>query len=261
MSDTPRMPALFVAHGNPLLLDDARWVGELRAWAEKLPRPKGVVIVSAHWVEEKVSLGSAFEVDLTHDTVGLPKKYSEVKYRPPVAKDLRTRVHEILKAAEVPVGDSLIRGLDSGAYVPLMAMYPNADVPVTQISLPSTEMGPAIDLGKRLAPLRDEGALLVGSGSIVHNVRATSYKPNEPVPSWAKSFDAWIADVVTRRDVAALEKFRAKAKDSRMAAPTSEHLAPLAFALGASLDPAEPVTFPIVGFAYGSMSRRSVQFG
>ena len=256
MDATPRMPCLFVSHGTPLLLDDRRWVGELRAWAEAIPRPTSVLVISAHWVEPKVMLGNIWNIPLQHDFKGFPKRYYEVTYGPPGARALNERMKTLLP----DVDHTPARGFDSATYVPMAAMYPAADIPVLEMSLPSLEVPALVELGRKLAPLRDEGVLVVASGVLVHNDRTFSFRAGEPPPPWAKDFDAWVAQVVAKRDAAALATFR-KAPGARMALPTVEHFAPLAVALGASLGHDEPVTFPITGFAYGSLSRRSVQFG
>jgi 4,5-DOPA dioxygenase extradiol len=258
MDAAPRMPCLFVSHGTPLLLDDARWAGELRAWAAAIPKPTSALVISAHWVQStgsKPMLGSIWTSPLTYDFKGLPKRYYEFSYKPPAARALNERMGKLLEVDHTPA-----RGFDAATYVPMAAMYPAADVPVLEMSLPSLEIPALVELGRKLAPLRDEGVLVVGSGVLVHNDRALSFRAGEPPPAWAKDFDGWITQVIQKRDVAALAAFR-KAPGARMALPTVEHFAPIAVALGASLAHDEPVTFPITGFAYGSLSRRSVQFG
>jgi 4,5-DOPA dioxygenase extradiol len=254
-----RMPCIFVAHGSPLLRDDAKWTGELRAWAEALPRPKYVVVLSAHWVTEGVTIGSSLLMPIQHDFTGLPKAYYDVTYAPNYPQDLEKRIKELLEPAG-PVTVLSARGLDHGAYVPLVAMYPAADVPVLQMALPGQNVEALVSLGERLAPLRDEEVLLVATGFLTHNPKAVSYRKGEPPPDWAKQFDGWVADVLQKRDAKALARFR-QAPGARMAHPTPEHLVPVGVALGASIGQDEPVTFPITGWAYGSMSKRSVQFG
>ena len=254
------MPAIFVAHGSPLLRDDATWTGELRAWAEAMPKPRSILVLSAHWVTEKVSLGSSLLMPLNHDFTGLPKQYSDVKYSPSFAQDLQKRVHELLDPAGT-VDEVAAHGLDHGVYVPLVAMYPAADVPVLQMSVPGLAIEPLVELGKRLAPLRDEGVLVMASGFLTHNPKAVSYRKGEAPPAWARDFDAWARDALEKRDVAALARFRQKAPGVKMALPTVEHFVPVAVALGASIERQEPVAFPITGWAYGCMSKRSVQFG
>jgi 4,5-DOPA dioxygenase extradiol len=158
-----------------------------------------------------------------------------------------------------PVADEPTRGLDHGAYVPLVAMYPEADVPVLQVSLPTLEPRPLFELGKALAPLRDEGVFLMGSGFITHNLRAMRLSGDAPTPSWAADFDGYVADALVRRDVDGLLDYRAKAPGVQMSLPTHEHFVPLLVAQGAAAD--ETPTFPLTGWVFGSGSRRSVQFG
>jgi 4,5-DOPA dioxygenase extradiol len=140
-------------------------------------------------------------------------------------------------------------------------MYPGADVPVLQASLPTLEPAELLKLGRALAPLRDEGVLVVGSGFLTHNLRRMSFDPHAPTPQWAAEFDAWSGDVLARKDVDALMSYREKAPGVRESLPTHEHFVPVIVALGAALEDAAKVTFPITGWAYGSGTKRSVQFG
>src|SRR5512133_3896386 len=190
-----RMPTLFAAHGAPMLLDDAVWVGELAAWARALPKPKSILMVSAHWEHRPIALGATRPVPLVYDFYGFPEKYYRTRYAAPGAPALADRVRELLRQRDIPFRDEPERGLDHGAYVPLVAMYPAADVPVLQVSLPTLEPGPLFRLGQALAPLRDEGVLVVGSGFLTYNLRAARFGPPEPPPAWAADFDAWSAEV------------------------------------------------------------------
>jgi 4,5-DOPA dioxygenase extradiol len=253
------MPSVFLAHGSPLLLDDATWVAELRAWAKAMPRPRAILMISAHWVEKPIALGATRTVPLVHDFFGFPEKYYDVVYPAPGAPDLARRVRSLL--APDAVVDEPDRGLDHGAYVPLVAMYPDADVPVLQMSIPTLAPAPLVELGRRLAPLRREGVLIVGSGFLTHNLAAIDWDGAAPPPTWATEFDAWSADALARRDVDALVAYRERAPGVRLALPTHEHFVPVLVALGASVDAADAVSFPIEGFTYGSFTKRSVQFG
>jgi 4,5-DOPA dioxygenase extradiol len=254
------MPAIFLAHGSPLLLDDHAWVNDLRVWAGALPRPTGVLMLSAHWEQKPVTLGATVPTPLIYDFYGFPARYYQVQYQSPGAPELAARVRQLLGASQ-PIFDEPARGLDHGAYVPLVAMYPEADVPVLQVSLPSLDPEALFALGRALAPLREEGVLIIGSGFLTHNLRAASFEPSAEPPAWASDFDAWAADVLARQDVDAMLDFRRRAPGVRLALPTHEHFVPVVAALGAAVDRLAPVTFPITGFAYGSMTRRSVQFG
>jgi 4,5-DOPA dioxygenase extradiol len=263
MSTSPtaadRTPSIFLAHGSPILLTDRAWMAELAQWAGKLPRPKAVLMLSAHWLDKPVTLGATTPVPLVYDFYGFPAEFYQTKYPAPPAPALAARVRALLGPGQTV--DDPKRGLDHGAYVPLVAMYPDADVPVLQASLPSLEPAELLKLGKALAPLRDEGVLIVGSGFLTHNLRRMSFEPNAPTPQWAAEFDAWTADALARKDVDALMKYREAAPGVRESLPTHEHFVPVIVALGAALDAAPAVSFPITGWAYGSGTKRSVQFG
>jgi 4,5-DOPA dioxygenase extradiol len=255
-----RMPAIFLAHGHPLWPSDPGRVADLAAWSSALPRPRAVLMVSAHWTEAPATLGATETVPLVHDFYGFPEELYRVQYRAPGAPALAARVEALLRAAGHPVRRSR-RGLDHGAYVPMLMMYPAADVPVLQLSLPTLEPQPLLALGRALAPLRDEGVLIVGSGFLIHNLRMFNPAAHAPAPGWAQEFDAWAADALGRRDVDAVLAYREKAPGVRTALPTHEHFVPVVVTLGASVDRAEPVRFPVTGWEGGSLTRRSVQMG
>jgi 4,5-DOPA dioxygenase extradiol len=258
-TNTGVMPSIFLAHGAPPLLDDAQWMGELAGWASAMPKPKAILMISAHWERRPVTLGATTPVPLIYDFYGFPERYYTTKYPAPGAPELAARVRELLGASQ-PVADAPDRGLDHGAYVPLVAMYPAADIPVLQMSIPTMDPKELITLGRALAPLRQEGVLIVGSGFIVHNLRAM--RPGQAtIPSWATDFDAWTGQQLEKRDVDALAKYRRTAPGVDMALPTHEHFVPVLVALGASVDRAEAVKFPIMGNWFGAFTKRSVQFG
>jgi 4,5-DOPA dioxygenase extradiol len=253
-----RMPVIFAAHGAPILLDDAGWMAELAAWATAMPRPKSILMVSAHWEERPVTLGATRTVPLVYDFYGFPPRYYETRYPAPGAPGLAARVRELLRGRGIPCADEPERGLDHGAYVPLVPMYPDAEVPVLQISMPGLDPEALFDLGRAMAGLRDEGVLVFGSGFLTHNM---SYAFRPGIPSWAKEFDAWVAEAISRFDVDALKEFRARAPDVHRALPTWEHYAPLLVAAGAVGDARPAATFPITGFwMEGAFTRRSVRF-
>ncbi|HKE01489.1 MAG TPA: class III extradiol ring-cleavage dioxygenase [Planctomycetota bacterium] len=255
---TARMPVVFVAHGAPILLDDAAWVAELRAWAAALPRPASVLMVSAHWEEEVVTLGATRTVPLIHDFYGFPERYYRVAYPAPGAPELAARVRSLLGRARIAHADAPDRGLDHGAYVPLVAMWPEADVPVLQISMSRLDPARLVALGEALAPLREEGVLVYGSGFLTHNMR---YAMRPGTPPWAREFDGWAADALRRFDLEALMDFHRRAPNADLALPTWEHYAPVLVAAGAA-SPKPRVTFPIEGFWLdGAFTKRSVQFG
>ncbi|MBX6768739.1 MAG: dioxygenase, partial [Actinomadura rubrobrunea] len=157
---TARMPVLYLSHGAPPLADDAVWSAQLARWAADLPRPRAVLMVSAHWEEAPLTIGATRTVPLVYDFWGFPRRYYEVTYAAPGAPDLADDVRRLLPG----VHHDPERGLDHGAYVPLKEMYPDADVPVLQMSLPTLEPARLFEIGRRLAPLRDQGVLIAGSG-------------------------------------------------------------------------------------------------
>lgn len=254
-----RMPALFVAHGAPPLLDDPAWVHELSSWASQLPRPKAILMLSAHWENRPVTIGATRTVPLIYDFSGFPRHHYEQKYAAPGAPALAGDLRKLLGDTQ-PVAEEPERGLDHGAYVPLVAMYPAADVPVLQVSLPSENPQELFALGRALRPLRDEGVLIIGSGFITHNLRTINWGPPSPPPAWAHEFDTWASEALAKRDVDALLDFQRKGPAAHVALPTREHFVPLLVALGAA-DEGDAVHFPISGFWMGSLTRRSVQFG
>jgi 4,5-DOPA dioxygenase extradiol len=254
-----RMPAIFAAHGAPILLDDPAWTGELAAWARALPEPRAVLMVSAHWEQRVTTIGATRTVPLVYDFYGFPDRYYQVRYPAPGAPALADRVRALLGDRGLAVSDDPERGLDHGAYVPLVAMYPDARVPVLQISMPGLVPQALLDLGRALAPLRDEGVLVFGSGFLTHNM-AYAFRPG--TPGWAREFDAWVADALERFDVDALLDFRERAPGARLALPTWEHYAPLLVCLGAVEAERPRVSFPIAGWWMdGAFTRRSAQLG
>ncbi len=253
------MPVLFAAHGAPVLLDDAVWMAELASWAGAIPKPKGILMVSAHWEQRPTTLGATRTVPLVYDFYGFPERYYTTRYPAPGAPDLAERVRELLKQKDMPFKDDPERGLDHGAYVPLVAMYPNADVPVLQASMPGLDPELLFELGRALAPLREEGVLVFGSGFLTHNM-AYAFRPG--IPAWAREFDEWAADALSRFDIDALKDFRSRAPAAHTALPTWEHYAPLLVAAGASAEGLLRTSFPITGFwMEGAFTKRSVQFG
>jgi len=249
-----RMPALYLGHGAPPLVDDALWVAQLGAWAQALPRPRAVLMVSAHWEAAPVTLGATTEgVPLIYDFYGFPERYYRARYPAPAAPELADRVSALL--APDLVARQPARGLDHGAYVPLLVMYPDADVPVLQVSLPGLEPHLLVELGARLRPLRDEGVLIVGSGFLTHGLPfLRDFRIDAPPPSWSSEFDAWAAAALETGDVDTLAGFRA-APGGRCAHPTTEHFVPLFITLGAGDGPAVTT---IDGYFLG-LSKRSVQ--
>jgi 4,5-DOPA dioxygenase extradiol len=253
------MPALYLGHGAPPLLDDELWTGQLAAWSRDLPKPKAVLIVSAHWESAPLTLGATEDgVPLTYDFYGFPERFYRMTYRSPGAPGLADRVRRLMPDTE-PVQDRPDYGLDHGAYVPLMVMYPGADVPVLQMSMPTLDPQRLFDLGRRLRPLRDEGVLIVGSGFMTHGLPfLRDWRVDADPPGWSREFDAWSAESLARGDVDALMDFRTAAPGMPYAHPTVEHFAPLFVTLGAASDPEGSADTEIDGFFMG-LAKRSFQ--
>ena len=253
------MPALFLSHGAPPLVDDATWVSELEAWSKDMSRPDAILVVSAHWEAAPLTIGSTTtETPLTYDFWGFPEHYYDVTYDAPGAPGLAARVQALLPDGE-PVAHDPSRRLDHGAYVPLTVMYPDADVPVLQISMPTLDPQRLLALGARLRPLRDEGVLVIGSGFTTHGLPfLDDPSPGAIPPGWSVEFDAWASERMASGDVDALIDFRAKAPGMPYAHPTIEHFAPLFVALGASQSPEQVPTQVIDGYWMG-LAKRSIQ--
>lgn len=256
---TTSMPVIFAAHGAPVLLDDAQWMGELLAWAQAMPKPRSVLMVSAHWENKPIAIGATETTDLVYDFYGFPLRYYQSRYPAPGAPQLADRVRDLLRGQQLPWLEQPARGLDHGAYVPLMAMYPEADVPVLQISLPPLVPQDLVSLGEALAPLRNEGVLIVGSGFLTHNMRY-AFRPG--TPGWAQDFDLWCAEALRTFDLDALMNFQSRAPAASLALPTWEHYAPVLLSAGAAAAGDHQASFPITGFWQGgAFTKRSVQFG
>ena len=234
-------------------------MAELSGWSAALARPSAILIVSAHWESAPVTVGATTPVPLVYDFYGFPAHYYRMRYDSPGAPDLAQKVAALMPDGE-PVMQMPNRGLDHGAWVPLMAMYPDADIPVLQMSMPDLDPQHLFSLGQRLAPLRDEGVLIIGSGFMTHGLPFIhEYFAGKPgAPAWSVEFDHWVADALARGDLDELMAFREKAPGMPYAHPTTEHFAPLFVALGASSDSEQTPKQVIDGFWMG-LAKRSIE--
>lgn len=225
------MPTVFLSHGAPtLILQDTPARTFLASLGKQLPRPRAIVAVSAHWDTDVPAVSLARHPETIHDFYGFPDALYRLRYAAPGAPELAERVAKLTGAAH-----DTHRGLDHGAWVPAMLGWPEADIPIFQLSVQPAE-SPAhhIALGRKLSALREEGILVMGSGSATHNLRAlVRGGESEPEP-WAQEFDDWLAETVEKGDEAALADYRAQAPNASDAHPTDEHFLPLHVAYGAA---------------------------
>lgn len=258
--DDGSLPALYVSHGAPPVFDDAHWINQLFGWSQALPKPRAVLIVSAHWESAPLSISAPDPgTPLVYDFGGFAPVYYTMTYPTPDAGELADRVVGLMPDGE-SVHRHASRGLDHGAWVPLKVMYPYADIPVLQMSMPTQNPQRLFDLGRRLRPLRDEGVLVIGSGFMTHGLRYATWDMfhQNRVPGWSAEFDAWVADALDRGDFDALAAFD-RAPGMPYAHPTVEHFTPLFIALGAASNPEQAPTTVIDDFQFG-FAKRSLQF-
>jgi 4,5-DOPA dioxygenase extradiol len=253
------LPALYLSHGAPPLFDDGPWLRQLFEWAQTLPKPTSILIVSAHWESAPLALSaSAAHTPLVYDFGGFHPRYYAMTYDTPDAGALARRVAAAMPDSE-PVHEHPGRGLDHGAWVPLMAMYPLGDIPVQQLSMPTHDPARLLDLGARLRPLREEGVLVIGSGFMTHGLPfVTREMLYGVVPTWSSEFDEWVAGALARGDVDELAAFRHRAPGMPYAHSTVEHFTPLFVALGAADRADHGVDTTIEGYMMG-FSKRSFQ--
>ncbi|VVN67761.1 4,5-DOPA dioxygenase extradiol [Pseudomonas fluorescens] len=253
-------PSLYISHGSPMLaLEPGASGPALARLAAALPKPRAIVIVSAHWESNELLVSGNPQPETWHDFGGFPKALFEVQYPAPGDPQLATEVVELLKRSDLPARIDSKRPFDHGVWVPLSLMYPQADIPVVQVSLP-THGGPALQtrVGQALGSLREHGVLLIGSGSITHNLRELDWHAGpESVEPWAKVFRDWMIEKLEANDEAALHDYRQQAPNAVRNHPSDEHLLPLYFARGAG------GSFSIIhqGFTMGALGMDIYRFG
>jgi 4,5-DOPA dioxygenase extradiol len=254
------LPAVFVSHGAPTLpLEDGatrRFLGGLGA---RLARPSAVLCVSAHWEQERPHVSTASRPETIHDFHGFPEALYRIRYPAPGAPEVAERARQLLEAAGIPVQTDPARGLDHGAWVPLLLMYPGGDVPALQLSVqPARGTREHVALGRALAPLREEDVLVLGSGGAVHDLR--SFRPgSSAVPAWAAAFEDRLVAAVEAGDEAALVDYRGGDGLGARAHPSEEHFMPLLVAFGAG--GGVPGSTLHRGFTHGGLSMAAFSFG
>ena len=229
------LPSLFLSHGAPTFaLEPGRAGPLLTAMGERIPRPRAILVASAHWMTRGVEVSSAKQPETIHDFGGFPSALYRILYSAPGAPDVAAEVIELLRSHGVTATAKPDQGLDHGAWVPLLHLFPKADIPTLQISMPALGTPKSfVEFGARLSKLRREGVLVVGSGSITHNLGEFRGGSGSDAP-YVTEFCAWIADRIADGDLASLLDYRRLAPHAVRAHPTDEHLMPLFVALGAA---------------------------
>jgi 4,5-DOPA dioxygenase extradiol len=255
------MPAIFFGHGNPMnALADNSFTQAWREIGRSIPKPKSILCISAHWYIPGVAVTAMERPRTIHDFGGFPRELFEVQYPAPGSPELATRVNELLGGDVIE--DESSWGLDHGTWSVLCHVFPDADIPIVQLSINETE--PArfhYDLAKKLAPLRDEGVLVVGSGNIVHNLHTYAWGKHDVEPfDWAVRFEARARDLMLAGDHDPLVDYESLGRDAMLAAPTPDHYLPLLYIQGLR-HPDDAVTFPVEGFDGGSISMLTVKIG
>jgi 4,5-DOPA dioxygenase extradiol len=250
------MPALFIGHGSPMnAIEDNEFTKEWKKIAEKIPRPKCILCISAHWLKDSTAVLSSMNPETIHDFYGFPEKLYRMKYPVKGSIGYAKIVRDTIKSVDVKFDDTW--GIDHGTWTVLVHMYPKADIPVIQLSInPDLPLEDHVNIGKELSELRSKGVLIIGSGNMVHNLGMMRY---EGTPfAWAKEFDEHVIKSLENNNGENLLNYR-KHPAGKYAVPTNDHYIPLLYVYGASLD--EKPKFFCRKIFYSSMSMTCVAYG
>jgi 4,5-DOPA dioxygenase extradiol len=251
------MPVLFVGHGSPLYaIEDNKWSRAFAGFAGLVPRPRAVLMVSAHWYTNGTFVTANEQPPTIHDFYGFPRELHEVQYPAPGDPKLASQVRDLI--GEGRAGLSNEWGLDHGAWSVLRRMYPNAEVPVVQLSINGNlTAAQHFELGRLLRPLRNDRVLIMGSGNVTHNLRDLMFRTqtgDTVVPPWAQSFDSALSKILTSRDTKALLELWPTSDDARRSHPTPEHFLPVIYTYAVT-DSDDELEFPIEGFDHSASMR------
>lgn len=255
------LPAIFLSHGAPdLPIREGAVTNFLRSLHQQFPKPKAILVISAHWYSDPPMVSTAQQPKTIHDFSGFPEALYHLRYSAPGAPDLADRVVTLLTQAGIACDTHSSRGLDHGTWTPLILAYPAADIPVTQLSIQShRDLFHHWKLGQALEPLRHEGVLIIGSGSATHNLYAFSKRYDALPPLWVQQFDEWLAETIEQRNWNALMHYRDLAPYAQENHPTEEHLLPLFVALGAGGADARGIQLHR-SYTYGAFSMAAYAF-
>jgi len=234
-------PSVFLSHGSPMHALQPGPAGEAwKALGDRLARPRAILIASAHWETDAPMLTGSAKPQTIHDFYNFPEPLYRLRYPAPGEPELARRAQALLREAGFGASIDGTRGLDHGAWAPLLYMYPEADIPVVQISV-QPALGPRhhVRLGKAVRPLAQEGVLIIGSGHMTHNLRDWARGAGQPAP-YAREFQAWVFDKLSQQDMEDLVEYRSRSPHGVRAHPTDEHFLPFFFALGAAPEHARP---------------------
>jgi 4,5-DOPA dioxygenase extradiol len=260
MTTSQRMPAIFIGHGSPLLaFEDNAYTRNMARMGRELPRPRAILCISAHWYTRGTGVTAMDAPRTIHDFSGFPDELYRFHYRCKGDPALAQQVAALLKPLEVT--QDLQWGLDHGCWTVLKHMYPQADIPVVQLSIDGERDAEwHYNLGRQLAPLRDDNVLLLGTGNIVHNLRYLVRDPNATALPWASEFQQHIRDAVEQRDHQALIHYERFGDSARLSVPTTDHYLPLLYIAGASNEH-DAVTVSAADISIAAVSMMSVQYG
>lgn len=255
-----KMPVLFIGHGNPMnAIANNPYTQTLHKLGKDLPRPRAILCISAHWLTGNLQITAMNQPRTIHDFYGFPQELFAVQYPAPGAPDIAQDIFDLLKT-DYPVTLDETWGLDHGTWSVLKHIYPAADIPVLQLSI-AIRQSPQFqfDIGKKLAPLKDQGILIVGSGDIVHNLRVINFSSTAPAFPWAESFNQWTQDKLDEKNFSAIVNASLLREDGKLSIPTPDHWYPFLTSLGAADENQRPLVI-YDGIENSSISMKSLLF-
>lgn len=260
LHETTRMPALFIGHGNPMnAVEENKFTKEWQTLGLRLPRPKAILCISAHWFTEGSFVTTAEAPQTMHDFYGFPQELYDIDYRCSGASDIARAIESL--ATRAIVTDNRKWGLDHGTWVPLLRMYPEADIPTTQLSIDMSQPSRFhYDFGRELTTLRNKGVLIIGSGNIVHNLGRIDFDPKAQPYDWSIEFDEKVRELIDNNDHESLIEYENLGRAAMLSIPTPDHYWPLLYILGL-INEDDEIAYPVEGIAHGSISMRAVVVG